>query len=109
MVAGDNELELGHELEVVLVHEVGPDFLTASHRFDPGLCPGPPALGLRNGHKPRRPQSCQLREVSVVWRSHERGLRGRRGIVAKDRGNGGQKDRLAVRAVAMEDVFPVSA
>ena len=51
VVAGDHQLEGGHELEEVLPHVPGRDGVAAGERLDAGLGPATALFGLHGGHQ----------------------------------------------------------
>ena len=66
VVAGNDQLELRAEFEVVLAHEIGAQFFAAGDRLDARLGPGPPGLGFRHQDQPRRPQAGEFGKVPCL-------------------------------------------
>src|SRR5580704_91306 len=57
VVAGNDELELRHELEEVLAHEAGGDLVPAGQCLELAFGPTPPLLGLDGGDETRPAES----------------------------------------------------
>ena len=84
VVAGDDELELRHELEEVLAHEAGGDLVAAGQRLELALGPAPALLGLDRGDQARAAQARHVGRVPFAGRRHEHVHRRDGRVVAED-------------------------
>src|SRR5262245_19482228 len=101
MVAGDEELEGGDEVEKVLPHEACSDLVAAGQCLDFGFVPAPAFLGFLRHHESSAAQLGEVGRVPLAAGGDEGAHVGDGGVIAKYCRDGIDESALAVCAGAV--------
>ena len=102
MVAGDEQLELGEEVEEVLSHEARRYLVPAGDGLDLRFVPAPALFCFDRCNKACTAQACEVGGVPVRACFHKRVHWSVSSVITEDGGNRRHEDRLSVGPGAVE-------
>src|SRR6266446_10564858 len=98
MVAGDDQFELGNEVEKVLAHEASCHLIATRRTLDLGFGPSPALFRLGRRYHPGTVKSGKIGRVTLTLAFGERLDRRRPMVIANDPGGSFEKLRFSIRA-----------